>query len=85
MAVAGTEMGGGREAAGGAVLVALAALDAGARAEERREILLSVAVLDHFRTLRFQDLQNGRCPITYHNSQLKVTTNNGTKKLETVM
>ena len=64
MAAAGTDSGEGRGAAGGAVSSALGALDAGAHAGEGREILLSVAVRDHFHTLRFQDLQNGHCSIT---------------------
>ena len=64
---AGTESGEGRGAAGAAVSVALAALDAGDHAEEEREILLSVAVRDHSRTLRFQDLSKGHISIAlYH-------------------
>ena len=61
-AAAGTDSGEVRGAAGGAASSALGALDAGAG--EGREILLSVAVRGHFRTLRFQDLKNGHCSIT---------------------
>ena len=66
MAGAGTELGEGRGADGGAVAVALAYLGGGAHVWEGRETLLGVVARDHSRTLHFQDLQNGHGSIAIY-------------------